>query len=76
MISHEALRNGIRSQRFTYKNQTDRVELWKQQGSTQRVELRRRDFHDDAYARAVLRQAGMADEEIEKFIAEQRQAVN
>jgi hypothetical protein len=76
MISHEALHNGIRSQRFGYKNQTDRVELWKQQGSTKRVEIRRRDFHGDDYARAVLRQTGMADEEIEKFIAEHRQEVN
>lgn len=75
MIPHEALRAAIRSKGFRYKDQRDRVELWKQAGTTKRVELRRVDLHDARYARAVLRQAGMSAEEIDAFIAEEETGI-
>jgi hypothetical protein len=42
--------------------------IYRQRGSTLRVAIRRNAYHDEEYARIVLRQAGMADEEVEAFI--------
>ena len=68
MIPKDALINAIRSLNFTFKDQTDRVEIWKKRGSTDRVEIRRRDLHDPLAVRIILRQAGMAAGDIELFI--------
>ena len=76
MITHEALRNAIRSRGFEFKRQADRVEIFKQRGTTTRVELRRISLHDDDYAQTILRQAGFGAEEIADFMREQRQAIN
>lgn len=70
MVPHEALIKALRSLKFTFKRQADRVEIYKQSGSTRRVEIRRRDLHDEMYSRVLLRQAGMAPDAIESFIAE------
>jgi hypothetical protein len=43
--------------------------LYKQRGTARRVGVRRRDYHDEAAAREVLRLAGMTNAEIDKFIA-------
>jgi hypothetical protein len=72
VISHDALREAIRSLGYTFKRQADRVEIYKQRGSIKRVELRRVDLHDENAARSVLRQAGMSGEDIEAFISNQR----
>ena len=69
MIPHEALINALRTLRFHYKKQTDRVQIYKQSGSTLRVAIRRNAVHDESYARTLLRQAGMPEGEIERFIA-------
>jgi hypothetical protein len=72
LVPHEALRNAVRGLGFTFKKQTDRVELFRKRGSTLRVAIRRLDLHSEAYARQILRQAGMIDSEIEEFIASTR----
>jgi hypothetical protein len=72
VVSHEALRNALRrSLGYEFKRQADRVEIFKKRGSTKRVELRRVDMHDEIAARNILRQAGMAADEIDRLIAEQ-----
>ena len=54
--------------RFTFKRETPRVTIWKQRGSTKRVEIIKRDLHDDTYARSILTQAGMPLGQIQQFI--------
>ena len=69
MIPHDALVNALRSLKFRFKRQADRVEIYKQSGTTRRVQLRRHDLHDETAARTVLRQAGMSDTDIDAFVA-------
>ena len=73
MIPNDALTNALRSLGFVFKRQTERVKLWKRRGSTSRVTVRANSSHDEDYARAILRQAGMPTEAIERFIAEAKQ---
>jgi len=72
MIPHDALINALRELKFQYKGQTDRVLLYKKQGGTQRIAIRRVGLHDEKAARTILKQAGMQSEKIEKFIANYR----
>jgi hypothetical protein len=68
VIPKDAIVNALRSLKFRYKDQTERIEIWKQAGSTRRVEIRRHDLHDDIAVRVILRQAGMSAGDIELFI--------
>lgn len=70
MVPHDKLINALRSLRYTYKTQTDRVEIHRQKGTTRISAVRRNALHDDDYARNILRQAGMPADQIEKFIAD------
>lgn len=70
MVPREAIINILRSKGFTFKRQADRVEIWKQSGSTCRVSIRRKDLHDEDAVRTLLRQAGCQPGEIENFIAQ------
>jgi hypothetical protein len=73
LIPNDALINALRrSCKFEFKNQSQRIWLYKKKGGTKRVEVQKRDFHEVEYARAVLRNAGMPPDEIEKFISEVR----
>ncbi len=69
MIPNDALINALRSLKFTFKRQSDRVSIYKQRGTTLRVSVRRNKKHDEMYARVILRQAGMLPAEIDSFIA-------
>jgi hypothetical protein len=69
VIPHDALINALRSLHFRFKRQADRVEIYKQSGSTRRVEVRRHDWHDETVVRTLLRQAGMPPNDINAFIA-------
>lgn len=68
MIPHDALINALRSLNFRFKRQADRVEIYKQSGSTRRVEIRRHDWHDEITVRTILRQAGMEPAQINAFV--------
>lgn len=72
MIPNDALINALRDLGYRYKDQTDKVMLYKKSGSTARVALRRTQLHDDVYARTLLRQAGMSPVNIEQFISTYR----
>jgi hypothetical protein len=69
VIPHDALINALRSLNYTFKRQADRVEIYKRRGAATRVAVRRNALHDDDYARAILKQAGMPHDQIEPFIA-------
>jgi hypothetical protein len=55
--------------KFEFKQQTDRVMIYKQRGTARRVGLRRRDYHDEGAVREALKLAGMPQAEIDAFIA-------
>lgn len=74
MIPRDALINALRSLNFSFKRQADRVEIYKQRGSTRRVEIRRCDLHDENAAKIILHQAGMSDADITKFIESAKKA--
>lgn len=67
MVPNDALTKILRAKKFRYKDQTDRMTVWKKQGSTDRVLVRRNQSHDVEYARILLRQAGCTQEEVENF---------
>jgi hypothetical protein len=69
VIPNDALINALRSLNFSFKRQADRVMIYKQNGSTRRVGVRRRDYHDESSAREVLKLAGMPADKINEFIA-------
>lgn len=70
MVPNDTLINAVRSLGYKFKKQTDRVDLYKKKGGTQRVAIRRNSAHDPDYARSILKQAGMSLEAIERFIAD------
>lgn len=70
MVSHDALINAIKSKGFRFKRQTERIDLFKQQGTTKRVEIRKRDFFDRKSATHILRTAGFTMEEVRDFLGE------
>ncbi len=68
MISNEALINRVRELGYEFKRQADRVMIYKQRGTTNRVMIRRNAMHDDEYACLVLRSAGLSDDGIASFL--------
>lgn len=72
MIPNGALLNKLRALNFEFKRQADRLMIYKQGGTTKRVSLRRNASHDIDYAKTVLHQAGMSDDDIEVFVMEYR----
>lgn len=69
VVPNTALVNAIRSKGFSYKTRSDRMEIYKQSGTTKRIFIRRHRNHDPEYASTILRQAGFAEGEIIKFLA-------
>lgn len=67
-ISREQVRSRILREKFSYKGETDKVELYRQAGTKQRVALPRRDFYEEKLVRIVLGQAGLSPGQIEEFL--------
>ena len=71
MVPNDALINVLRRKlRYTFKDQTQRVAIYKQRGTTNRAAIKKAAEHTPEYAAAVLRHAGMSEEDIEQFLAE------
>ena len=70
MVPHDALLNALRDLGYTFKRQTDRVAIYRKRGGTDRITLRRRKFHTPEATESILSQAGMAEEDIARFIAQ------
>jgi hypothetical protein len=70
VIPHEKLINALRSKKFEFKRQSDRVDIYKQKGTAQRVFIKRNAMHSEDYATVLLRQMGFTPSEIDKFVAE------
>lgn len=70
MVPNTKLINRLRQAGYSYKTRSDRVEIWKQAGSTRRVQIRRHRSHSREYAATTLRLAGLTPEQIEEFLGE------
>lgn len=70
MVSRDKLINAIRSKRFRFKRETERIDLYKQQGTSKRVEVRKRDNFDRRSAVYILKTAGFSDDEVRTFLTE------
>ena len=70
MVPNAALIDALRSLNYTFKRQTERVDVYKKRGDTRRSLVRKNASHTPEYARSVLRLAGMNEEEIERFLSQ------
>jgi len=66
-ISREQVRKRILRENFSYKGETERVELYRQAGTKQRIDLPRQDFCSEKQVRVILGQAGLSSPQIEEF---------
>lgn len=67
-VSREQVINRIRDERFTFSRKADRVEIWRQRGTAQRVNIPRRDILSITTVRVILAQAGLTPDQVESFL--------
>lgn len=67
-ISREQVRKRILRENFSYKGETDKVELYRQAGTKQRVALPRRELYEETLVRIILAQAGLSPSQIDEFL--------
>jgi hypothetical protein len=70
VVGRDKLINAIRSKKFSFKRETERIHLYKQKGSTKRVQIRSSGDIDPKNAAFVLKSAGFTEDEVKKFLAE------
>ena len=69
MVPHDALINALRELGYTFKRQTSRVQIYRKRGGIERVAIRRSRSHAPEAARSILRNGGMDEEGIERFLS-------
>ena len=67
-IPREQVIARVREAGFTFQKQGSRVEIFRQPGTKQRVDLPRRDLYEEKLVRVVLSQAGLTHQQIEGFL--------
>ncbi len=67
-ISREQVVARVREEGFHYKDRGKCVEIYRQEGTGQRLDIARRQQLEIAYVKVVLRQAGLTAGEIEDFL--------
>lgn len=73
MIPRDVFINKLRELGYKYKGQSDKVQMWRKNGGTHSIVIRRKeDPLSETYVRSVLHQCKCSDEEIEKFIGANR----
>jgi hypothetical protein len=70
MITREAFINKIRELGFVFKAQKKRVYLFRKKGGFSYVAVPKADLLEEDWVASSLRQAGLEEEEIKKFIGE------
>ena len=73
MVPNDALINVLRRKlNYKFKRQTERVNVYKERGSTRRALIKKSAWQcvTPEYARSILRSAGMDEEDIEQFLAQ------
>jgi len=68
-ISREQLLTRVREEGYSFKRQTDKVDLYRKKGSTDRITIDRNKSFEESYVRVVLKQAGLTDEDITALLA-------
>jgi hypothetical protein len=69
MVRRESFINKIRELNYTYKSTQKRTFLWRKVGGTHYISVPMADLLVDEFVRSSLRQAGVADEEIQRFLS-------
>lgn len=60
--------NRLREAGYSYKRKGERVEIHRQSGTGQRVNVTLRNFLDEDEARVVLKQAGLTPAQVDAFL--------
>ena len=68
MIPREQVVNCLRGANYKFQRKADRVEIYRQRGTGQRVNLSLRDLCSEEYVRIVLSQAGLKVRQIDEFL--------
>ena len=69
MVSRQSYLNKLRELNYVFKSQLPRVDMYRKQGGTHRIFVRRVDLLSDEFVASSLRQAGCRDDEIRSFLA-------
>lgn len=69
MVRRETFINKIRDLGYTYKGQQKRTYLWRKVGGSHRMSIPMAELLEDEYVRSSLRQAGVAEEDINHFVS-------
>lgn len=67
-ISREQVVRRVREAKWKFSDQSGRVEIYKRDGGTQRMDIPRRDYLPESLVRIVLKQAGLSRDQIEQFL--------
>ncbi len=70
MIAKRFFVNKIRELGYTHHEQKKRVDIWRKRGGDHYVSIPRCDNLEDAYVVSTLRQCGLKDPEIKRFVTE------
>lgn len=68
MVRRDALINKIRDLGYAFKSQQKRTYLWRQKNGTHYIHVPKADLLEDEFVTSVLRQAGVAEEDILSFL--------
>lgn len=69
MVPREQVINRLRVARYRFKKRGPRVEIYRQQGTGQRVNVTLRDLIDEKHVKIILGQAGLSQRQVEDFLA-------
>ena len=72
MIKRKNFLSKIRELRYSFKKSQKRTELYRKSGTTDYIHLPKSAQLHESYVRHTLKFAGLSDEEIRKFISENR----
>lgn len=67
-VKKKQLNNCLRQHNYTFKRQGKKRDIWKEKGSTRRVDVPRTTLIDSRVAVIVLGQAGLSPQEIDEFL--------
>jgi hypothetical protein len=69
MVRRDTYLNKIRELRYTLKNETKRVHIFRKKGGTHYITVHKCDKLEDDFVRSSLAQAGLTPADIEAFMA-------
>ena len=71
LVPNDALINVLRRKLgYSFKRPTDQTNIYKKNGGTHRIFVKKNAVHSPDYVRMMLRSASMPEDEIEQFLLE------